>query len=37
MRKCKGKYYKDGIFIDFELGYFLQFGVNYEEFADVGV
>lgn len=37
MRKCKGKYYKNGIMVDFELGYFHQWGVEYEEFTDVGV
>lgn len=31
MRKCKGKYYKEGFFINFELGYFHHFGCNYEE------
>lgn len=37
MRKCKGKYYKNGSFVDFELAYFHQWGIDYEEFADVGV
>lgn len=32
MRKCKGKYYKRGKFYDFEIGYFHQWGYNYEEF-----
>lgn len=32
MRKCKGKYYDSGKIIDFELGYFHQWGCNYEEF-----
>ena len=32
MRKCKGKYYNSGKFIDFELGYFHQWGCDYEEF-----
>lgn len=36
MRKCRGKYnkYVNGIHetIEFELGYFHQFGCNYEEF-----
>lgn len=31
MRKCKGRYYKAGNFIDFELGHFHQWGCNYEE------
>lgn len=34
MRKCKGRYYKDGKFCDFELGYFHQWGCNYEEFEN---
>lgn len=37
MRNCKGRYYKDGNFIDFELGYFHQWGINYEEFGEFGV
>lgn len=31
MRKCKGKYYKDGKFVDFSLGYFHQWGCDYED------
>lgn len=32
MRKCKGRYYKNGTFIEFDLGYFHKWGCNYEEF-----
>ena len=32
MRKCKGRYYKQGQYHDFEMGYFHQWGCNYEEF-----
>ena len=32
MRKCKGRYYKKGQYHDFEMGYFHQWGCNYEEF-----
>ena len=32
MRKCKGRYYKQGQGHDFEMGYFHQWGYNYEEF-----
>ena len=32
MRRCKGKYYKDGQFHEFDLGYFHQWGSDYEEF-----
>lgn len=32
MRKCKGCYYENGEFVDFELGYFHQWGCDYEEF-----
>ncbi len=31
MRKCKGRYYKQGQCHDFEMGYFHQWGCNYEE------
>ena len=32
MRKCKGRYYKKGQYHNFEIGYFHQWGCNYEEF-----
>ena len=32
MRQCKGRYFKDGKFYEFELGYFHQWGSDYEEF-----
>lgn len=32
MRKCKGRYYKNGTYHDFESGYFHEWGCNYEEF-----
>lgn len=32
MRKCKGRYYKSGKYHEFALGYFHQWGNNYEEF-----
>lgn len=32
MRQCKGRYFKDGKFYEFELGYFHQWGSEYEEF-----
>lgn len=32
MRKCKGRYYKKGAYENFELGYFHQWGCNFEEF-----
>lgn len=32
MRKCKGRYYKKNQYNDFEMGYFHQWGCNYEEF-----
>lgn len=32
MRQCKGKYLKDGQFYEFDLGYFHQWGSDYEEF-----
>ena len=32
MRKCKGRYYKQGKYHDFEMGYFHRWGCNYEEF-----
>lgn len=31
MRKCKGKYYKNGKIEEFTLGYFHQWGCDYEE------
>ncbi len=31
-RKCKGRYYYQGNYYDFELGYFHKWGSNYEEF-----
>ena len=34
LRKCKGKYYYQGHFYDFELGYFHKWGSNYEEFEN---
>lgn len=34
MRKCKGRYYDSGLFVEFELGYFHQWGCNYEEFEN---
>lgn len=33
LRRCKGKYGNE----EFEMGYFHCWGVNYEEFCDVGV
>lgn len=32
MRQCKGRDFKDGKFYEFELGYFHQWGSDYEEF-----
>lgn len=32
MRKCKGRYYKKGEWIEFSLGYFHQWGCDYEEY-----
>lgn len=41
MRKCKGKYteFENGKWVrkEFELGYFHCWGVNYEEFPDIGI
>lgn len=35
MRKCKGKYWESGMgWVEFELGYFHQWGCNYEEFEN---
>lgn len=31
MRKCKGKYFENGDYKDFELGYFHQWGIDSEE------
>lgn len=36
-RRCNGQYFEDGLFHNFKLGYFHQWGCDYEEFADVGV
>lgn len=33
-RRCKGRYYSNGKYHDFELGYFHQWGSNYEEFEN---
>ena len=33
-RKCKGKYYFQGKYHEFELGYFHQWGNGFEEFED---
>ena len=32
LRRCNGQYYKDGLFHNFKMGYFHQWGCNYEEF-----
>lgn len=32
MRQCKGRYYRKGEYIGFGLGYFHQWGNDYEEF-----
>lgn len=41
LRRCKGKcnIYENGKWhsMEFELGYFHEWGMNYEEFGDVGV
>lgn len=31
MRKCKGKYFENGDYKEFELGYFHQWGIDSEE------
>ncbi len=40
LRRCKGKYniYENGKWnsMEFELGYFHEWGMNYEEFCDSG-
>lgn len=35
-RYCRGKYYKDGKFHDFQYGRFHKWGSNYEEFENGG-
>lgn len=32
MRKCKGRYFYQGKYHEFVMGYFHEWGVNYEEF-----
>jgi hypothetical protein len=34
LRKCKGKYYFQGKYHEFELGYFHRWGNGFEEFED---
>lgn len=34
LRRCKGKYWNTGKWIEFELGYFYGWGSNYEEYEN---
>lgn len=37
LRRCKGRYYFRSYWYEFDLGYFHEWGMNYEEFGDIGV